>query len=93
MPFSRSAAVMVLATLLALTCSAMVGITPERASVETPGTPMGTAEVPGSPPETCPVTRPPALTFVPPTPYPVKPPSQREFWFGTEKLWSMLPVD
>lgn len=43
-------------------------------------------------PERCPVTRPPALSFVPPRPYPVKP-GTGWFWFGTKKLWTMLLAD
>lgn len=43
--------------------------------------------------ENCTVTRPPAPPFAPPAPYPAKPPSRGMFWFGTEKLWTMLPVD
>jgi hypothetical protein len=44
------------------------------------------------PPETCPVTKPEAQPFIPPSPYPPKA-DPGEFWFGTEKLWTMLPVN
>jgi len=43
-------------------------------------------------PDTCPVTRPPALPFIPPWPYPLTA-GPRQFWFGTERLWTMLPED
>jgi hypothetical protein len=43
-------------------------------------------------PETCPVTKPEAQTFIPPSPYPPEA-GPGEFWFGTEKLWTMLPVN
>src|SRR5690349_506099 len=41
-------------------------------------------------PEGCPVTKPPAQPLVPPYPAEVYPDS---FWFGSEKLWIMLPAD
>lgn len=41
---------------------------------------------------TCPVTKPPAHPFEPPSPYPREIPSDR-FWFGTNKLWTDLPVN
>jgi hypothetical protein len=45
------------------------------------------------PPATCPVTRPPNPPFVPPSPYPAKPgPGPGAFWFGTQKLWTVLPT-
>jgi hypothetical protein len=43
-------------------------------------------------PESCPVTKPPANPFVPPVPYPVMT-GPHNFWFGTEKLWTLLPRD
>jgi hypothetical protein len=43
-------------------------------------------------PETCPVTRSPALPFVPPWPYPLKA-GPGAFWFGTDSLWTALPAD
>jgi hypothetical protein len=43
-------------------------------------------------PQTCPITQPPAQTFVPPPPYPSQHSSQ-EFWFGSEKLWVQLPTN
>jgi hypothetical protein len=40
----------------------------------------------------CPVTKPPAHPFVPPAPYSAKL-GLGSFWFGTEKLWTVLPAD
>lgn len=42
-------------------------------------------------PEACPVTKPANQPFVPPRPYPAKP-SLDQFWFGTDELWTALPV-
>lgn len=41
--------------------------------------------------EACPVTKPPAQPFVPPPPYWRDHGSDR-FWYGTESLWTLLPV-
>ena len=45
-------------------------------------------------PETCPVTRPyqDGSLFVPPSPYPQNP-GKGNFWYGSDKLWTALPVD
>ena len=43
-------------------------------------------------PESCPVTKPPAHAFVPPSPYPSDT-GPDGFWFGGEKLWTLLPMD
>ena len=45
------------------------------------------AVVPGS----CPVTKPADRPFRPPSPYKAKP-SVGQFWFGTDRLWTALPV-
>jgi hypothetical protein len=42
--------------------------------------------------ELCPVTRPPSSPFVPQPPRPEKP-GPGEFWFGTEALWTTLPIN
>jgi hypothetical protein len=42
-------------------------------------------------PSSCPVTKPSGQTFIPPAPYAAKP-SLDQFWFGTDKLWTALPV-
>jgi hypothetical protein len=51
-----------------------------------------TKSVSVSVPQTCPVTQPPARTFVPPPPYPSQHGSDG-FWFGGEKLWVQLPTN
>lgn len=43
-------------------------------------------------PASCPVTKPTTPAFVPPSPYPKKTPLG-SFWFGTDKLWLLLPTD
>jgi hypothetical protein len=44
-------------------------------------------------PQTCPVTKPyQASLYVPPYPYLTKAPSG-SFWFGTDRLWTALPVN
>jgi hypothetical protein len=40
----------------------------------------------------CPVTKAPAVPFVPPAPYPPQPPGEF-FWYGAESLWTALPLD
>jgi len=40
-----------------------------------------------APPASCPVTSPPADPFTPPGPYEL---DKGSFWFGTEKLWTVL---
>jgi hypothetical protein len=42
-------------------------------------------------PESCLVTKPSDRPFIPPPPYPVKR-SKDYFWFGTDRLWTSLPV-
>jgi hypothetical protein len=42
-------------------------------------------------PDSCPVTKPADQQFVPPAPYPAKS-SLDLFWFGTDRLWTALPV-
>src|SRR5713226_10586918 len=43
-------------------------------------------------PDTSPVTKPSDQPFVPPFPKPAKPPED-SFWFGTDRLWTQLPVN
>jgi hypothetical protein len=43
------------------------------------------------PPKTCPVTRGADHPYVPPAPYSAKA-SPGQFWFGTDSLWTALPV-
>ncbi len=42
-------------------------------------------------PRSCPVTKPFDQPFIPPAPYPAKP-SLGQFWFGSDRLWTALPV-
>jgi len=42
-------------------------------------------------PQDCPVTEPPDPPFVPPLPWPPQPPSEDDFWFGGDGLWTALP--
>src|SRR5215469_8789641 len=42
-------------------------------------------------PETCPVTKPPAKPFVPPSPY-WRDHRPNQFWYGSESLWTLLGV-
>lgn len=42
---------------------------------------------------TCPVTVAPDPAFVPPEPWPARPPEADRFWVGTPGLWTALPVD
>ena len=42
--------------------------------------------------DSCPVTTPPSVPFVPPIPYRANPLSGM-FWYGTKDLWTQLPVD
>lgn len=44
-----------------------------------------------APPNSCPVTKPADHPFVPPAPYPMKL-STEQFWFGSDRLWTSLPV-
>jgi hypothetical protein len=42
-------------------------------------------------PESCPVTKPPAQPFVPPSPYSTDH-GPDGFWYGTESLWTLLGI-
>jgi hypothetical protein len=48
-------------------------------------------ELPALPPKSCPVTDPPAERFIPPEPFHEYPHASR-FWYGTEALWTAVPV-
>lgn len=41
----------------------------------------------------CPVTQPPKKAFVPPAPFPESPPAEDIFWYGSDDLWTSLPID
>jgi hypothetical protein len=45
-----------------------------------------------NPSGSCPVTKPPLMAFIPPSPYPTEQPAD-SFWFGTENLWTNLLMD
>lgn len=77
MPLLRPATVIALATVIA--CSTILV--------------TRTVAMADDPPATCRVTLPAAELFVPPSPYPAKPPDEGSFWFGTEKLWTRLPTE
>lgn len=65
------------------------------AAVSTPGAAL-TSQTPGTetatkgPSQACAVTKAPEVPFVPPRPYPEKPIGEN-FWFGSKKLWTLLP--
>lgn len=44
-------------------------------------------------PQSCPVTQPPDPRFLPPEPWPERPPDGGEFWYGSAELWTALPGD
>ena len=75
----------------------LVSIAPEPlAAIHEPRPPtysiLQTKAVSASVPQTCPITQPPAPTFVPPPPYPSQH-SSDGFWFGSKKLWVQLPTN
>jgi hypothetical protein len=45
-----------------------------------------------NPSDSCPVTKPPLMAFIPPSPYPTELPAD-SFWFGNEKLWTSLLME
>jgi hypothetical protein len=57
----------------------------------------GAADAPSPRPArgTCPTTRPPRPRFVPPAPYPPRPPASAgaRLWYGTDDLWTWLDAD
>jgi hypothetical protein len=88
----RSAVPAVLAALLAVAPTVLAATGSKGAPTEPPETATETVVAPDGP-VNCPVTRPPAPPFVPPTPYPAKLGNQQLFWFGTDRLWTILPRD
>ena len=44
------------------------------------------------PPDDCPVTRRPEERFIPPEPWPERPPQDTDFWYGDNGLWTNLPA-
>jgi hypothetical protein len=47
---------------------------------------------PRLPPKSCPITKPQDPVFIPPEPYAAKAP-YGNFWYGTNRLWTMLEPD
>ena len=43
--------------------------------------------------ESCPVSQPSETAFIPPEPWPAKPPDEDRFWLGDPGLWTALPKD
>lgn len=74
--------------LLALFVTVLAGVLSQSYTAS-----LARAESPidSGPPATCPVTRPPNPPFVPPPPYPAAT-GPGAFWFGTPKLWVVLPT-
>jgi hypothetical protein len=67
-------------------------VEPRRAQASAELSSQSTITVAGNAPQSCPVTQPPRKPFVPPSPYPSQT-SPDGFWFGSEKLWILLPTD
>lgn len=66
-------------------CSFLI-VPPEKTPVKQP------AGLTANDPMTCPVTQRPTLRFIPPSPFPARPPVDG-FWYGTAVLWTVLPSD
>jgi hypothetical protein len=88
----RSANVLMLVTLLACTSTTMSIKAGQRATAAKQQDTFAGKTKSNGVPETCPVTKPSDQPFVPPLPYPTKA-SKGSFWFGTDHLWTALPVD
>jgi hypothetical protein len=54
---------------------------------------MTPESLPNLPPESCPVTAPQEPVFQPPEPYLPDSPYPGVFWYGSDALWTQLPVD
>jgi hypothetical protein len=92
---ARSAKLLVL-TFAAVSAFAQMAPTPPTLDREQPAE---TTALQDTPPANCNVTLPSDGRFVPPTPMPTDPRGSvgglgtNQFWFGSSKLWTMLPVD
>ena len=53
---------------------------------------MPTSDAPDEPPSSCPVTKPTNPSYIPPSPN-AQQASSESFWFGSDALWIMLPVN
>jgi hypothetical protein len=77
-----------------------IGLTFTSSAAEQPAEKIATQNIP---PASCRVTLPENGSFTPPSPFPIDPESDplswgfptgsRRFWFGTAKLWTVLPAD
>ena len=64
-------------------------------AVPTPPAPTATAQmdaVSSTPPKDCPITVPQEPPFTPPAPYSPESPWSDYFWYGTNSLWTVVPV-
>jgi hypothetical protein len=87
-----SANLIMLVALLACTSTRMPAQAEQGAeAAKQQGTPHETAKSQDVP-ETCPVTKPSDRPFVPPSPYTTEL-CKDTFWFGTNQLWTFLPID
>lgn len=96
-PIQRHISFPWLLSLLALVaCSAPLSAENAPSSEPVQPRPARTAAIetrlPQKPPDDCPVTRPPASSFVPPDPQ-LQDPNPGYFWYGTYALWTELPED
>jgi hypothetical protein len=76
-----------------LACTiATISLKPEREAMAATQEDMSSGKAESvAVPDTCPVTL-PLRQYVPPSPY-AKTPSGKSFWFGSDHLWTSLPVD
>jgi len=72
-------------------CAAIRNSTAPVQSDETPGVSGQSSEDTSVQPGSCPVTQPPDPPYTPPPPYSA--PEEGAFWYGSEALWTMLPLD
>ena len=79
-------------TILTLTLLLVAGIVLALGRPYTAASALAASPIDSGPPATCPVRRAPSPPFVPPAPYPAAT-GPGAFWFGTQKLWTNLPVD
>ena len=95
MLLSRSAT----ATVLVLAALMLPAQTQSIAAAPTTHQPVSAIDLPDAPPASCHVTLPSDGRFVPPSPLRDDPAATlgglgtHSFWFGTSKLWTMLPID
>jgi hypothetical protein len=78
-------------TILSSTLFLVAGIVSALGRPYTATPALAETPIDSGPPAMCPVTRPPNPPFVPPSPYSATT-SPGAFWFGTQKLWTVLPT-